>query len=70
MYGAGNIGRGFIGQLFSQSGYEVVFLDINPVIIERLNNDRGYPVQIIGEGVDKEVFIENVRGIRESPPID
>ena len=35
MYGAGNIGRGFIGQLFSQSGYEEAYIDINPVNIER-----------------------------------
>ena len=27
-FGAGNIGRSFIGQLFSRSGYEVVFVDI------------------------------------------
>ena len=29
MYGAGNIGRGFIGQVFVDSGFEVVFIDIN-----------------------------------------
>lgn len=29
IYGAGNIGRGFIGQLFSESGYEAVFIDVN-----------------------------------------
>ncbi len=28
MYGGGNIGRGFIGKVFAESGYEVVFLDI------------------------------------------
>jgi len=28
-FGAGNIGRSFIGQLFSRSGYEVVFVDTN-----------------------------------------
>lgn len=28
MYGAGNIGRGFIGALFSQSVYSVSFIDI------------------------------------------
>ncbi|MBA7563374.1 Mannitol-1-phosphate 5-dehydrogenase [subsurface metagenome] len=33
-FGAGNIGRSFIGQLFSRSGYEVVFVDIN----KKLNN--------------------------------
>lgn len=34
MYGAGNIGRGFIGQLFSQSGYEVAFIDVNMTVID------------------------------------
>ena len=29
MYGAGNIGRGFIGQTFSDSGYKVGFVDIH-----------------------------------------
>jgi mannitol-1-phosphate 5-dehydrogenase len=43
MYGAGNIGRGFIGQLFSQSGYEVVFLDINREVIDRMNLDHSIP---------------------------
>jgi mannitol-1-phosphate 5-dehydrogenase len=34
MYGAGNIGRGFIGPTFSQSGYSVGFIDINMQVIE------------------------------------
>ena len=33
MYGAGNIGRGFIGQLFNLSCYVTVFIDINETII-------------------------------------
>lgn len=66
IYGAGNIGRGFIGQLFSQSGYEVVFLDINTLIIEKLNNDRSYPIHILGDGIDKEILVENVRGVNAS----
>ena len=28
MYGGGNIGRGFIGALLSQSGYQVTFIDV------------------------------------------
>jgi mannitol-1-phosphate 5-dehydrogenase len=63
IYGAGNIGRGFIGQLLSQSGYEVVFLDINTTIIDRLNQDRRYPVRILGDGTEQEVYVENVRGV-------
>ncbi len=63
MYGAGNIGRGFIGQLFSQSGYEVVFLDVNQTIIDRLNSDRRYPVRIVTNDGYEEQFVENVRAV-------
>lgn len=63
MYGAGNIGRGFIGQLFSQSDYEVYFIDINSVIIDRLNEDHCYPIKIVtDEGYD-EIVVKNVHGI-------
>ena len=51
MYGAGNIGRGFIGQLFSLSGYEVGFVDVNEAVISRLNADRKYNVYVTdGDG--------------------
>ena len=29
VFGAGNIGRGFIGQLFSESGYAVTLVDVD-----------------------------------------
>ena len=35
IFGGGNIGRGFVAQLLFQSGYEIVFLDVNNVLIER-----------------------------------
>ncbi len=63
MYGAGNIGRGFIGQLFSQSGYEVVFIDVNPVIIEKINVDKSYPIRIVDDEKSKEIIIRNVRAV-------
>jgi len=63
MYGAGNIGRGFIGQLLSQSGYEVVFIDVNTEILEKLNNDGQYPVKILAGNLSKEITIKNVRGV-------
>ena len=39
-FGAGNIGRSFIGQLFSRSGYEVVFVDINKELAKELNKKK------------------------------
>ena len=36
VFGAGNIGRGFIGQLFSESGYEVIFVDVDEPLIDLL----------------------------------
>lgn len=48
MYGAGNIGRGFIGATLSQIGYEVVFVDVNDQVIEAMNRDHKYPQEIVG----------------------
>ena len=42
MYGAGNIGRGFIGKVLSESGYEVCFLDIVPEVIDAFNKNHEY----------------------------
>lgn len=63
MYGAGNIGRGFIGQLFSESGYEVAFIDVNKELIDRLNRDGKYPVGILSEAGCRETVVNNVRGV-------
>jgi mannitol-1-phosphate 5-dehydrogenase len=61
-FGAGNIGRGFIGALFSQSGYHVTFVDIAEQIINKLNEEKQYNVVLATE--EKEtVTIENVSGL-------
>ncbi|MBQ7257336.1 MAG: mannitol dehydrogenase [Abditibacteriota bacterium] len=62
-YGAGNIGRGFIGQLYHQSGYEVAFIDVLPVVLETLNKDHKYPINIVSDTDKKEIIIDNVRAI-------
>ncbi len=65
LFGAGKIGRSFIGQLFSRSGYEVVFVDIDQKIIDRLNKYKAYKV-VIKEDVETDLHIRNVRGIHFS----
>ncbi len=63
MYGAGNIGRGFIGKLFSESGYEVGFVDINQEFINKLNSDKEYPVSVVSNDGVQEIIVKNVYGI-------
>jgi mannitol-1-phosphate 5-dehydrogenase len=36
-FGAGNIGRSFIGQIFCRAGWEVVFIDVDEKIVSLLN---------------------------------
>lgn len=60
MYGAGNIGRGFIGLLLSQSGYKVSFVDVNDTVINAMNDAHRYPVDILLEEGVKEEWAENI----------
>jgi mannitol-1-phosphate 5-dehydrogenase len=63
LFGAGKIGRSFIGQLFAASGYEVVFVDISSRIIDELNRRKGYEVIIKGPEKDDVISVSNVRGV-------
>lgn len=63
MYGAGNIGRGFIGQTFSDAGYKVGFVDINMEVINALNEKNEYPVNIVTSDKNEEKKVKNVYGI-------
>lgn len=63
MYGAGNIGRGFIGQLFHMSGYEISFIDVNMAVIDKLNADGGYPIYITDGDVYRLYPVTGVHGI-------
>jgi mannitol-1-phosphate 5-dehydrogenase len=68
MVGAGNIGRGFIGQLLSESGYEVVFVDVNDALVARLEADRSYPVRLVSNAGLHEVLVRNVRAVHGRDP--
>jgi mannitol-1-phosphate 5-dehydrogenase len=62
IFGAGKIGRSFIGQLFSIGGYEVVFVDVYKPIIDELNRRGNYNV-IIKSDKEEVLNIKNVRGV-------
>lgn len=63
MYGAGNIGRGFIGQLLSESGYDVSFIDVNMQVIDAINERGEYTVEILENESNREVKVKNVYGV-------
>ena len=62
IFGAGKIGRSFIGQLFGLSGYEVVFVDVDTELVNELNRRKGYPV-IIKDEKEQRLWIPNVRAV-------
>ena len=63
LFGAGKIGRSFIGQLFSRSGFEIVFVDINKKLIDELNRKQQYKVIIKSDAANEVLQIQNVRGV-------
>ncbi len=61
-FGAGNIGRGFIGAVLSQAGYHVVFADVNMEIIDRINHDGNYTVHIM-DVESRDLHISDISGV-------
>lgn len=63
MYGGGNIGRGFIGTLFSASGFETVFVDVVDAVVNTLNQEHKYPVRILSNDGHKDIEVTNVSAV-------
>ena len=49
-FGAGNIGRGFVGLLLHEGGYELVFSDVAAELVDAINAVDSYTVHEVGEG--------------------
>ena len=54
-FGAGNIGRGFIGYLLKNAGYDLVFADVFDNVIELINKEKAYTIHV------KDVENEDIR---------
>jgi len=61
-FGAGNIGRGFLGQLYFESGYRTTFVDVIPEVVEGLQRRGAYPLRIVGAS-PRELVISNVTAL-------
>ncbi|MCL2066977.1 MAG: mannitol-1-phosphate 5-dehydrogenase [Treponema sp.] len=63
MYGAGNIGRGFIGQLFADSGYKITFIDTAKPVVDALNREGRYPVRFISNDGSRGIWVGGVSAV-------
>lgn len=61
-FGAGNIGRGFIGALLYQANYHTTFVDVNEGIINEINEKQQYNVVLAAEE-SETLTVKNVSGI-------
>jgi len=57
IFGAGNIGRGFIGQLFYESGYEITFVDVDETLLAALRERGEYHIRLVTDESVEEVSI-------------
>jgi mannitol-1-phosphate 5-dehydrogenase len=63
MFGAGNVGRGFLGQVFSESGYAVVFVDVDEPLLAALNTAGSYPIHLVENECSQEVIVAPVSAL-------
>jgi mannitol-1-phosphate 5-dehydrogenase len=70
-FGAGNIGRGFMGELFHTAGYRTVFIEVDRTLVDTLNQRGAYEVHHITNSGDDPVTVRGVSAIdaRDLPTV-
>lgn len=61
-FGAGNIGRGFIGAVLSQAGFEVVFADVVADLLGQINTRKEYTVHVM-DTVSRDITIKDIKAV-------
>ena len=64
-FGAGNIGRGFIGETLAANGFKINFVDVNETIINALNQRGEYTITLAAPG-EKKIHVDNVDGLNNA----
>ncbi|MCO7178750.1 mannitol-1-phosphate 5-dehydrogenase [Streptococcus gallolyticus subsp. gallolyticus] len=64
-FGAGNIGRGFIGDILSKNNVAITFVDVNERVIDELNKRHSYEIEVAEEG-QPHIVAKNVSGVNNT----
>ena len=70
IFGAGSVGRGFLGQLFSESGYALVFVDIDEALIRALQVRREYTLRMVDNDSETDLVVSPATGLLSSDEND
>ena len=62
-FGAGNIGRGFMGELFSRSGYHTLFVDVDQALVAAINTRGAYEIHHVTNAGDEPFTVKNVSAL-------
>ncbi|MDO5031262.1 mannitol-1-phosphate 5-dehydrogenase [Corynebacterium sp.] len=68
-FGAGNIGRGFVGVLLHEAGYKLVFADVAAPLIDALNEFDSYTVHEVGADA-RDVTVTGFSGINSAEDLE
>jgi mannitol-1-phosphate 5-dehydrogenase len=61
-FGAGNIGRGFVGQILHEAGYDITFADIRSEVVNALKDKGRYDV-ILADEAETRIRVDGVTAL-------
>ena len=56
-FGAGTIGRGFIGDLLHDSGFEITFVDVDEAMMKEMTKQGSYTLFRINNHANRRLLI-------------
>lgn len=66
-FGAGNIGRGFIGKVLADANVAVTFADVNAPLIDQLSHEQSYKVKVVGSHCQVDT-VTHVTAVNSASP--
>lgn len=64
VFGAGSIGRGFVGASFAAAGWGVTFVDVDQPLVDRLNADGFYHQVLVGNEGETTIRVSPVEALQ------